>query len=474
MNNDIYDVLKMQMDHAEDAIRRKEQYISESEKVNNMVLDQLKSTQNTLDSAKALLKNLGIDVENDLDEARKRANKKTDRIITEIDETCKVQKRDSTSITYDELVRRAHEEDYINTQIKDLLTEEEIRNADRRFANIEATFASKTRLNKTDIAFLGTAIALQVVRQYVLDPLIKGSRIHAGAQDEKGHGNKGGGWYRVPTENILENTVPFDAIRYSANSTVQGFLRGQNNHRDVTLGHDPLLGWIFGTANIMTGTITNCSFNSAHVKYVPGKGNVIHSQADTLRIFTTILDRVTNEGLNGKLALALALVREAIHLKSDIGTKHSLPLPSVNVLCPELGSKLLEYGIDVASVGTESSLAFLINLIISMLHRLIKPEGEDDKLYEVRTRKILLISNCIATSSNLIAVGIGTVSENPNMVRQSMKYLDVGGTLVTITRLFSDIHFITKVKEEFINEKLNAQLIEDLNRLDMYLQDYNI
>ena len=31
---------------------------------------------------------------------------------------------------------------------------------------------------------------------------------------------------------------------------------GRGNHRVHTLGHDPILGWIFGTGNIMTCTIT--------------------------------------------------------------------------------------------------------------------------------------------------------------------------------------------------------------------------
>ena len=230
-----------------------------------------------------------------------------------------------------------------------------------------------------------------------------------------------------------------------------------------------------GTANIMTGTITNCSYASAHVKYVAGKGNVIHSMADTMKVFTTILDRVSNEGWDGKKALAYALLREAEHLKSDVNTKHSLPLPIINTICPELGTKLMEFGIDTASVGTEIALSSLINLIISMVHRIIKPEGEDEKMYAVRTRKILLISNSIASASNVIAVdiaaGAGVVGENPDLVKKAVDYLDVGGLIVTITRLFSDTRFIIKVKEEFINAKLDEMLIEELDNLDKYLAD---
>ena len=473
MNNDAYDVLKMQKERAERLGSEEEEQLAGSQNFNDEARAALEESKRKMEENKTFLRSLGIDLEDEMADTRKKANEETDYILEEINKAQQVY--ESCTVTYENLVARAHEQGYFNTQLHELLTEEEIQKADERFESIETEFKSKTRLKKTDITFLITAVALQVIRQYVLDPMIKDHRPTAGGNDEKAHGNKGTGWYRVPTEKILKNTVPFDAIRYSDNGTIKDFLKGQKNHRDITLGHDPILGWIFGTANIMTGTITNCTFNSAHIKYVPGKGNVIHSKADTLRVFSTILDRVSNEGLDGKMALAFALIREGIHLKSDLGTKHSLPLPGINVLCPEFGAKLLEYGIDTASVGTEASLSILINLIISMVHRIIKPENENEKMYAVRTRKILLISNVIASASNVIAVGIvagvGVAGENPELVKKSIKYLDVGGLLITITRLFSDVRFITKVKEEFINTKLDEQLIEELNNLDKYLQD---
>ena len=39
-----------------------------------------------------------------------------------------------------------------------------------------------------------------------------------------------------------------------------------------------------------------------------------------------------------------------------------------------------------------------------------------------------------------------------------MTYFDVGGSIVTVVRLFSDIRLISKVKEEYIKCKLNKQL----------------
>lgn len=169
-----------------------------------------------------------------------------------------------------------------------------------------------------------------------------------------------------------------------------------------------------------------------------------------------------NEGWDGKIAVGSAVIREAIHLKSDVNTKKSLPIPGISVVSPSFAEKLCNYGIDTASVGTEIGLSIAINTIISIVHRLFCDETVDDpKLYKVRTRKIILYSNTIASVSNVIAAAI---NKNPQV-------FDVGGLLVTITRLFSDIRFITKIKQEFIESQLDIHFkgitdeIEEMNKL---------
>ena len=46
--------------------------------------------------------------------------------------------------------------------------------------------------------------------------------------------------------------------------------------------------------------------------------------------------------------------------------------------------------------------------------------------------------------------------------------MDVGGIIVTLTRLFSDIKFITKVKKEFIEKGINEKLFSELDNIDSY------
>lgn len=45
----------------------------------------------------------------------------------------------------------------------------------------------------------------------------------------------------------------------------------------------------------------------------------------------------------------------------------------------------------------------------------------------------------------------------------------IGGMLITITRLFSDIRFISKIKQEYIENKINSQFEKELKELGISL-----
>lgn len=433
------------------------------------ILKVLKMNQNNCQRALDQVRALNAEVETSMD---------TERFIAEIEEkhgidsSVAVPPKNALSpkpivseievSDWHDLVEKAKRAYPDKITIDDILTQEEYQNAMRHFDSINEEFVRRTGFRKVDWAFFAVATALQCVRQYILDPWIKKQRHYANSSDENGlKDNVEPGWYHADTDKILISRVPFDAQGYSDYSTVAGFLKG-GGHRIVTLGHDPILGWIFGTANILTNTLTRYDFQSAHIKNIPGKGNSIYALADTSRIFLACKERLMNEGWDGKIAVGSAVIREAIHLKSDVNTKKSLPIPGISVVSPSFAEKLCNYGIDTASVGTEIGLSIAINTIISIVHRLFCDETVDDpKLYKVRTRKIILYSNTIASVSNVIAAAI---NKNPQV-------FDVGGLLVTITRLFSDIRFITKIKQEFIESQLDIHFkgitdeIEEMNKL---------
>ena len=98
-------------------------------------------------------------------------------------------------------------------------------------------------------------------------------------------------------------------------------------------------------------------------------------------------------------------------------------------------------------------------MIISLVHSLFYNADRDGEksLYEVRTKKILLISNAIASTSSVIAT---CITQNP-------KNLDIGGLIVTVMHLFSDIRFMAKVKKEYIEGEIDKKLQAELDELDV-------
>ena len=104
-------------------------------------------------------------------------------------------------------------------------------------------------------------------------------------------------------------------------------------------------------------------------------------------------------------------------------------------------------------------------MIIGFVHGLFYNKDKDGRRehYEVRTRKILLYSNTISTSLNLAYVGINAAAGNEG---EALKKLDLGGLLVTLYRLFSDVRFITRVKEQYIKEELDKVTKDAIAELD--------
>lgn len=340
-------------------------------------------------------------------------------------------------------------------------------NADGVISDLEEEFEKRTKLHGQDIAFLFFATALQCARQYLLTDFKErlGDQESArntlgekkfdphNATDDRSHR-----LYNPSLDEIISHPVPFDLNigGEKFGSPLSGY--GKLGHRAATLGHDPVLGWIFGTANIATSTVTDAKFNSYHVAS-DNLRDYFKSNANTALVLEKTFDKLTNQGMDGKIIVGTSLAKEAVHLLSDVNSKNSLPLPIVTTFNPKLGSTLAKYGLDmsnVLNVGKQAALAEAINIIIAMIHRLTfgLDSEVDTKLYEVRTRKIITYSNVIASTSNIILVAmgsaVGAATDNPEMIRKSLKKLDVGGFLVTVGHLLNDKKIITQVKKEFV------------------------
>lgn len=381
--------------------------------------------------------------------------------------------------SWEEVMHKTNEMVQDEIILENLLSSEEFQYCINDIKRINNEFASKTKLSRVDISFLLVATALQTVRWIILNRLLGdiGESIDGSSRmdhndksikekiternkwfqsknSEHGHSESAKGY--KSWEQIVFSSAPYDT---TVGSPLFNENLGGKYHRYRTFGHDPVLGWIFGTANFITDTITLTNFNSYNISRDGGPH--FDTPTDFLTIFMNSIDSIMEDYLR----LPAALFAQFVHLESDAFTKLGLPVPILEAFSESMAGKLYKSQYDslclvkdMAIVGSQAVLSILINMIISVIHGFFYDEKRDGlrEHYEVRTRKILLYSNILASSGNIIYL-IGT---------EDIGKLDAGGLLVTISRLFSDNRFITKIKIDFINKELDKITQEELADLD--------
>lgn len=338
-------------------------------------------------------------------------------------------------------------------------------------SDLDRQFEQSTKLSGTDIHFLFFATAMQCIRQYILTPFkerttdkLSAKEAHKEEDDifsrlfhDNGNADQTKR-YHTSLSDIIKKGVPYDTMYGSRDF---GLGLSGNSHRFRTLGHDPLFGWVFGTSNIMTKTLTDWSFQSYHVGSAAMPNGFMRTKilqhADTMLMLEKVVERTKTE----PQVLAAAVIKQRLHLKSDLFSIAGLSIPGVTALSPDMAQTLAKHGMDAANmltIGKQMGYSIFINTLISMIHGLFYEESDGArKLYDVRTRKILSYSNTIASVSNLIGVAIAEAvavsTSNTKLGKDALRYFDIGGLAVTIYRIVNDKKFIKQVKQEFMEKE---------------------
>ena len=455
---------------------------SESEKETNKVLkmqeDQLASLRKNIDADTEDLKMLRAKIEARF-KAKGLAMPKPLHEETEDLSSITINKKDIPQ--WEELAKEANSKYEGDIELEDLLSKEEFQFCIEEVERINEEFSKKTGIfNKKDIAFITIATALQTARWLIIqeicgdlgqkidsstrldhnDKSIKDSINRSNKSFQKQfeeHGHRKSTKNYKTWEQIIFSSAPYDTAVKS--SLFDENLEGRY-HRYKTLGHDPILGWIFGTANFITDTCTLSNFNSYRISR---EGAPHFSEPTNLGvIFFEMFDSTMEDWLR----LPAGIFAQFVHLKSDFFTKLGLPVPILETFSESLAGDLYKSQYDtlcllrdIAIIGNQAAWSILINMIIGLIHGLFyNPEDGDRKLYEVRTRKIISISNALASSGN-IAYAVAS---------EDWRKLDVGGILVTLYRLFSDTRFMLRVKKDFIDSKMDKVLENEIKELDAY------
>lgn len=226
--------------------------------------------------------------------------------------------------TWDECCAEAERHVGTGCELESLFTEEELRNNELAIRQLNEEFNTLHRLDAFDISIAAIAGLVGAAVDILL----------VGIPKKTPAGLKGG-----PLSNYIrdyfDKKFPEEEMQKLANSKVSKVpYDAQDNrhtkihveglsayyHRLLQLGHDPLLGFVFGVADILTGRMTTIDKTGKIVS------QVIDNYADR---------RETN--------VFAALAKQVIHLKTDVTTSMGLPVPLMSLF------NLLQFG----SVGEE-------------------------------------------------------------------------------------------------------------------------
>lgn len=211
-----------------------------------------------------------------------------------------------------------------NCKLEDIFTEEELKSNREYIKSLKKEYDQVHKLDKIDI----TISAIAGIVAGAIDILMVGIPQRGQAGLEAGPLSN---YIRAYFDKVLppdemeklanskENKVPFDAQdNRHTTERVEGL--SAYYHRLLQLGHDPIIGFVVGVMDIMTGKMTT----------IDKAGKVVSQSMDNYK------DRVEPN-------LFKALAKELTHLKSDVTTSMGLPAPLMSLF------NLLQFG----SIGEE-------------------------------------------------------------------------------------------------------------------------
>lgn len=226
--------------------------------------------------------------------------------------------------TWEELCTEAERHVGTDCELESIFTEDELRSNELAIHQLNEEFNAVNRLDIFDVSIAALAglvgAAVDILLVGIPTKISEGLKGGPLANYMRDYFDK-----KFPEEEMqkLANSkiskVPYDA-QDNRHTTIQVEGLSAYYHRLLQLGHDPLLGFIFGVADILTGRMTT----------IDKAGNIV------FQVMENYADRKESD-------IFAALAKQVIHFKSDVTTSMGLPVPMMSLF------NLLQFG----SIGEE-------------------------------------------------------------------------------------------------------------------------
>lgn len=226
--------------------------------------------------------------------------------------------------SWDSLCAEAEASVGTDVMLEDLFTDEELKANELAIRNLNNEYKQLYQLDKYDITICASAGILAAIVDILLIGIpqktpegLRGAPLVNYVRDYFDR--------KFPEEEMTKlanssvSKVPYDA-QDNRNTTIWVEGLSAHYHRLHSLGHDPLLGFIIGVADILGGRMTTIDRNG--------------------KIVSQVVENYTDRKESD---IFVAIAKQIIHLKTDITTAMGLPAPLMGLF------NLLQFG----SIGEE-------------------------------------------------------------------------------------------------------------------------
>ncbi len=362
-----------------------------------------------------------------------------------------------------------------DSSIEDLFSEEELKENAAVIKALNHDYNMIHHLDKYDVMISAAAAILGAVVDIVLVgiPQKGPDGLEAGKLSDyvrKKFDEKFSPEEMEKLANSKESKVPFDA---QDNRNTGTYVEGLSAyyHRMLSLGHDPILGFVFGIYDIMHGTMTT----------IDKKGRIV------CQIMEVYSDRKETD-------IITALLKQIIHFKSDITTSMGLPAPLMGLfnLCQfgsigeeeqtvaEIVQGMYYEGFDFIHFCAQSIPTILIELVTRIGYA-VKRIKEGNKVKDSipislnRDKHPKLATMLFIAHSGAAAINAGKVyfTKNPMAINYPQwiafaKYSYKQLKWVLIQKPVARQKYVQGI----LDEELNAVLHEDELLFDEYTRNY--
>ena len=274
---------------------------------------------------------------------------------------------------------------------------------------------------------------------------------------------KSNDWFAQWAEHLSETCkVPYGSTGYAGAGGVER-IAGMfpKSHRFQSLGHDPVLGFVFGVLDIMRGTITGFSYD-----------NLTHTHTWMQGAVWSNLEPV---------GLIEAILRQIGHLISDVATPMGLPAPFMTLI---QGINLGSFGEQERTVGeiarwmylngydfrhflvsgiTPAVIEIALRAYIMLRHYSEYGETKFDLTSHPKYRSMLLMAHGIATLGN--AGKIALMQGNPLAINYAEWMAFIRYLIPSIKYWVFDQHQLYMEHLEQINSNGWDQLLQSSDQL---------